>query len=363
MYRFWDTIIGPILEVLQPQTIVEIGSDLGHNTQNLLEFCQKNDARLHVIDPLPKYDVSSWQERYGERFVFHRALSLDAIPLLDGFDAVLIDGDHNWYTVFSELRLIAQRCKELSEPFPLVMLHDIGWPYARRDLYYDPQTIPDEHRKPYEQKGMRPDSTGLLEEGGLNPQLFNAASEGDPRNGVLTAVEDFMQQSEQQLELVKVPGLHGLGILVPLRLKEQNEELAEFLQTFRLPPTLARYVDAIEEARLETEIRHAEARKTLRAKNADLAEARRRLKAKNAEVAELRRQASKLICWMEELDAGISAMLGSRRWKIGHALGKVRRRALPNPHVPAPSDRLDETLKEFHAWQGSRKRSNNRPET
>jgi hypothetical protein len=29
MHRFWDTIIGPVLEALQPQSIVEIGYDEG----------------------------------------------------------------------------------------------------------------------------------------------------------------------------------------------------------------------------------------------------------------------------------------------------------------------------------------------
>ena len=63
MRRFWDTIIEPVLEALQPQRIVEIGSDRGFNTRNLLEYWQRSDAKLHVIDPLPKRDVAAWQER------------------------------------------------------------------------------------------------------------------------------------------------------------------------------------------------------------------------------------------------------------------------------------------------------------
>ena len=116
MRRFWETIIEPIAGILQPEVIVEIGSDRGDNTRNLLEFCQENDATLHVIDPLPKYDVSEWQEHYGDHLVFHRALSLDALPSIDRMDLVLIDGDHNWYTVFKELKLIEKRCKEIPQP-------------------------------------------------------------------------------------------------------------------------------------------------------------------------------------------------------------------------------------------------------
>ena len=254
MHQLWDTIVEPVLEALQPKTLVEIGSDQGFNTRNLLEFCQQHDAVLHVIDPLPKYDVVAWQEQYGKHLVFHKALSLDALPTIDRFDAVLIDGDHNWYTVFNELKLIEDRCKDSSRDFPLVMLHDIGWPYGRRDLYYDPETIPEEYRKPYKQSGMRPESEELVEDGGLNRNLANAVTENGPRNGVLTAVEDFLEETEHVIELMQLPGLHGLGILVPSKLKEQNAELAEVLGVLDLPPTVARYIELIEEARLGEEI-------------------------------------------------------------------------------------------------------------
>src|ERR687894_1538058 len=161
MHRFWDSIIEPVLEALQPRSIVEIGSDKGFNTRNLVEFCQRSDAKLHVVDPLPKYDVAAWQERYGEHIAFYSVLSLNAMLLIDRFDVVLIDGDHNWYTVLSELKLIEKRCKELSQPFPLVLMHDIGWPYGRRGLYYKPETIPDAYRRPFSKEGMHPESAEL----------------------------------------------------------------------------------------------------------------------------------------------------------------------------------------------------------
>ena len=95
MYYFWDTVIQPVLEIIQPKTIVEIGSDQGHNTENLLEYCQQQNAKLHVIDPWPKYEIADWEEQYGESVVFHLSLSLNALPLVEQCDLVLIDGDHN----------------------------------------------------------------------------------------------------------------------------------------------------------------------------------------------------------------------------------------------------------------------------
>jgi hypothetical protein len=257
MKRFWDTIIEPILEATRPKSIVEIGSDEGLNTRNLLAFCESTDAVLHVVDPVPKYDVSEWQERYGRHFVFYRALSVDAIPSIGRFDVVLVDGDHNWYTVRNELRLIEERSAELTQPFPLVMLHDIDWPYGRRDLYYDPDTIPEAHRKPFSRKGVKPGDKGVLEEGGLNRQYHKAVDEGGPSNGVLTAIEDFLNETEQELGWIRVPGFHGLGLLVPVRLR-QNKALVEILDAWDLPPAVARHIGRIEEAWLEAEIRRQE---------------------------------------------------------------------------------------------------------
>ncbi len=255
MHRFWDAVIEPILDSLQPEAIVEVGSEHGPNTRNLLEFCRRHGARLHVVDPMPKYDIAAWRERYGEHVVFHLSLSLEAIPLIDEFDVVLIDGDHNWYTVYNELKLIEHRCKELSQPFPLVMLHDIGWPYGRRDRYYNPDDIPDRYLNPYEKKGIQLGSEELVEKGGFNRAGLNAVREGNPQNGVLTAVEDFLEEADETIELVKIPGFHGLGILIPLRVKEQ---IPGFSDTLALPPNLTRHVQRLEQARLEAEIEQQE---------------------------------------------------------------------------------------------------------
>jgi hypothetical protein len=260
MQRFWETVIEPVFEVFQPKDIVEIGSNQGGNTENLLGFCRQIGAKLHVIDPAPGYDVAEWQRKHGKHLVFHKDLSLNTLPSIKDFDAVLIDGDHNWYTVFNELKTIERLCGERSREFPLVMLHDIGWPYGRRDLYYNPGTIPEEYRKPHEKKGMLPGVKELLEEGGLNQHLHNAILENEPRGGVLTAIENFLEETEHQLELIKLPGIHGLGIIVPTREKDENTELARLLENLQFSPFVSRYVECVERDRLDKEIRQQEER-------------------------------------------------------------------------------------------------------
>ncbi|MFQ5569897.1 MAG: class I SAM-dependent methyltransferase [Rhodothermales bacterium] len=250
MHPYWDCFTEPILSCLHPRAIVEIGSEAGKTTQVLLAFCQKHEATLHAIDPVPTFDVAAWQEKYGTRFVFHRSVSIAALPTIAHYDVVLIDGDHNWYTVFHELKLIEKRSVTTSQPFPLVLLHDVGWPYGRRDLYYNPASIPDAYRHPYERKGLRHGTETLQKQGGINARLCHATTENTPRNGVLTAVEDFLTETPLALEWLFVPGFHGLGILYPAELKQENRSFAEILETWALPAPLKQYIERLEAARL-----------------------------------------------------------------------------------------------------------------
>ena len=109
------------------------------------------------------------------------------------------------------------------------MLHDVLWPYGRRDLYYTPETIPEGYRHPYDQRGMVPHVAELMQQGGLNPTLHNAVHEGGPRNGVMTALEDFMSEDERSLRVVIVPFHFGLAIVVDERRLAERPRLASVL--------------------------------------------------------------------------------------------------------------------------------------
>ena len=146
-----------------------------------------------------------------------RAPSLSALRQIPLPDAVIIDGDHNYYTVSEELRLIAERA---SGGLPLLVFHDVSWPHGRRDAYFAPERIPEEHRQPLaEGAGLFPGERGL-KFGGLTYK-WAAAREGGARNGVLTAVEDFAaQHPELRLAIVPVffrpPARLGHGSAAPL---------------------------------------------------------------------------------------------------------------------------------------------------
>ena len=345
MKRFWNIAVRPILDVLQPRVIVEIGSAQGANTENLLQYCRRHDALLHVIDPAPSYDAEAWRRENSEHLVFHRGLSLDILPEIERFDMVLIDGDHNWYTVSNELKQIEEKCLENSLDFPLVLLHDIGWPYGRRDLYYDPDTIPAERRKPYEKKGIVWGVSSLVDEGGMNQHLDNAVEENEPEEGVLTAIEDFLGETRYEIELQKLPGIHGLGVLTTKQLKK-NPGLAGLLDEMNFQPSVESYIEGLERVRLEREAYYQKERR----------EQRQRLAEESRKLREERRKVAHLIRLTQSLDDGVSAILGSRRWKIGDAAARLYRKVRPANKKSAVEERLRNTSEQFHAWRENRQR-------
>ena len=249
MLAFFPEIIRPILDALIPSNIVEIGSEAGKTTRLLLDWAVANDARVYAIDPAPAFDVDAVRSKYMEAFQSLRLPSLVALPSVERFDVVLIDGDHNWYTVYNELKLIELLSHESGQPQPIVFLHDVGWPYGRRDLYYAPDTIPEEHRRPYARLGMSPTSPNLVSHGGFNSRLCNALEEGGPKNGVLTAVEDYLLETPLTFEWVVIPAVFGLGILLPSNLAESNPAVAQKVRNWA-PLEIGRFVNRLEMARI-----------------------------------------------------------------------------------------------------------------
>lgn len=203
-------IIVPCLDATGARSVVEIGAYAGDLTRLLVEWAQGGGALVVAIDPAPREPLVELAEQRPELELV-RATSHDALRRIPLPDAVIIDGDHNWYTVSEELRLVAERAAH--GDLPLLLFHDVAWPHARRDDYYDPELIPPDHRQPIEEGlGLFP---GVPEgrPGGL-PYRYPARREGGPRNGVLTAVEDFVSTREG-LRLAVVPAFFGLGVVWP----------------------------------------------------------------------------------------------------------------------------------------------------
>lgn len=213
MFPFWGPVIAPLLRAAGARSVVEVGALRGENTRQILDTLGER-AVLHVIDPVPAFDPGELVAEFGDRYVFHEALSVDVLGGLGPMDAALIDGDHNWYTVVNELRLLRQVSRQARRPLPLLVLHDVCWPYGRRDLYYAPDTIPEEHRQPMARAGIRHGQKRLADEGGLSSSHWHAIEEGGPRNGVMTALDDFLAEHDRPVRTILLPLYFGLAIVV-----------------------------------------------------------------------------------------------------------------------------------------------------
>jgi predicted O-methyltransferase YrrM len=218
--RLVRSFIVPLARKHNWQSFCEIGASTGETTNEMLRL---PNISYTIIDPCFDADL---EQRYASdnRVSVLKGNSLDVLPIVEGvYDCILIDGDHNWYTVLNELRIIRQR--NMLRRGGMIFFHDVGWPYARRDLYYQPETIPSEHRQEYKRKGIVRGRSNLVELGGTNEHLFNCTHEGGVKNGVLTAIENFLSEYPSDYKFSRVRYEFGLGFL-QFRRKEKPEDAA-----------------------------------------------------------------------------------------------------------------------------------------
>jgi cephalosporin hydroxylase/GT2 family glycosyltransferase len=253
MFPLWDDVIAPVIDAAGARRIVEIGALRGETTARMLRRLG-SECELHVIDPLPQFDPAEHERAFPGRYHFHLGTSLDVLPELPPADVVLVDGDHNWYTVYNELRVLAETSHRDGVALPVLILHDVGWPYGRRDLYYAPERIPAEFRQPYRRGGMRPGRSALVGNAGMNRDMANAEHEGGPRNGVMTAVDDFVAEHDQPLRVVVVPIYYGLAIVAEARVVDGNPRLAALLDRFDSDEGHRSTIDLAERIRVDEAI-------------------------------------------------------------------------------------------------------------
>lgn len=247
-------IITGALNIAGVRDIVEIGAEFGGMTMVLADHADARGGQLTSIDPTPKPEFLEWVAANGH--VRHDARpSLEALAEMRAADAWVIDGDHNWYTVYHELHQIDALCARDGKPL-LVFLHDVAWPCGRRDSYYAPSRIPAEYRHRHDYDGGVIPGYGRLMPGrgfrGMGSFAW-AAQEGGPRNGVKSAVEDFAAGASAEgrnLAYAEVPAVFGLGVLFDCEAPWAGA-LADHLMPYHQHPLLA----SLEQNRLANYLR------------------------------------------------------------------------------------------------------------
>ena len=199
MANFW-CVIEPILNIIQPDSICEIGAERGITSNKLAEYCAKREIELYIVDPK---GVSLTNDYLESAQVFKErseAFFQRKIPV----DLYFIDGDHNYETVMLELQSAVDNHINRQ---PVFLLHDVSWPWAFRDIYYDVGRTEKPHAN-VNRGALVIEHEKLAESGFLILEDFSVASKsGGDKNGVLRSVEDFQKNS------VHIIGLSGKYLL------------------------------------------------------------------------------------------------------------------------------------------------------
>jgi hypothetical protein len=226
MRSLWPTVVAPLLAASRPSAIVDFGADETF-AAFLEEAAREYGASVH---------------RGSEDLAGAPAPQL-----------AFVHGEPNWHGVSERLDRLDAMARAGGAPLALTLVHGVDWPTGRRDAYPDPAAVPVGARQPH-----RP-------EGGVE----RALDAHDLRNGVLTAVEDFLAGAEEELELVHVPGFGGTAILVPRRrIEDEGSALSRLIDGWRLGPQALAQLAAIEAERIGAAETIAELRSQLEAARA-----------------------------------------------------------------------------------------------
>ena len=202
MFSYYDIDVIPIiLNRFKVEDIVITGG-LDEKTLSLIrEYCNDNNASYNLID-----------------FKKHESI-LGVLPNFKNYSAIFLNDDANWYTVYNELKII----KNNAEVFPLVFICNNNFPNKRRDAYNNPNIIPNEFRQEFSDYVVYQDII-------INDGVFHANFENSSKNGVLTAIEDFLKENNS-VDMMDIKLLNNMSILYAkdsisqIRINKLSEEI------------------------------------------------------------------------------------------------------------------------------------------
>ena len=130
---------------------------------------------------------------------------LNALRKFENYDAIFIDDDANWYTLINELKII----KNTNHEFPLVLICNNNFPNKRRDSYLNPDNIPANFRQEYTNKlTISFNNEKII----ISDGFYHACDENTPKNGVSTAIEDFLDENSH-IGTIKINFIKEICIL------------------------------------------------------------------------------------------------------------------------------------------------------
>ena len=216
MFNFFELCIIPtFLSRFEVENVLAIGLSNELLMNEIISYCINNnyslssiDSKINIHDLISEIDDLNG-DYLKENIKHFKDDSLNILPNLESFDAIFINDDPNWYTVYNELNLI----KKNNPDFPLVFVCNNKYPNKRRDSYIDPNKIPKEYKNE-----CCNDLPVIYKEGDETKQTMikdgfcHAIHQDTPKNGVLTAIEDFLNENFS-LKILDINPFEGITLI------------------------------------------------------------------------------------------------------------------------------------------------------
>ncbi len=213
MFKYYKLDIIPIiLDNFKVENIIISGLSDKKTVNHIIKYCNDTNTKYTAIDS---------KDNFGLEFI--KNYTLNVLPDLKNYDAIFLNDDPNWYTVFNELKIIKQN----NDEFPLVFVCHNRFPHKKRDSYIDPSIIPTEFRNDYSKK--------LVYKGiNLSDGMYHATNDNTSKNGVLTAIEDFLSENSS-IGIANFKLFNGITILYPkntisqIRFGKIDDEIQDYI--------------------------------------------------------------------------------------------------------------------------------------
>lgn len=227
-------ILEKLFNILKPKHFCEIGVERGFSSEQFRKLTLKNNISHTIVDP----NLSHARQRNLPAVNFFEEKSINFLSRkISNFpDFFLIDGDHNYITVIEELELINSNVKNNQNEI-CILLHDVGWPWGRRDNYYDPEGLKIDEARFVKNTGLRLENEDTVDRSFPSGDVYGMAiSYGGNQNGVLTAIEDFITSNQEMAwKYFSIPSFYGLGFLWSEKLlpNDKRTKLNQYIETLK----------------------------------------------------------------------------------------------------------------------------------
>lgn len=237
MYNYYDLNTIPIiLNEFKVNKIVISGILDVETLKQILSFRdESNDSNVLKIKV-----IGDSSNQIGFEADFINDYPLTALADLKNYDAIFINDDPNWYTVYNELKIILGN----NDEFPLVFICNNVFPHKRRDSYVNPDLIPKEFINDYSRFLNYKDIH-------LEDDFYHAIQENTSKNGVLTAIEDFLYEYPS-IGMLNFKLNNGIVVLYSKNIISQNRFDNLFKEAEKYIVQVDEYSDFIFEKKLLT---------------------------------------------------------------------------------------------------------------